>query len=243
MTRNIKLTLEYDGTDFVGWQIQPNGRSVQGELENALAQLLQESVKTVGAGRTDAGVHARGQVANFRTNSTMGTHELQRGVNALLPADVVVLEVEEVPLEFHARYSAVARSYSYQIIRRPTALQRRFVWFVGYRLDHELLAVCAKSIVGERDFGSFAKTGSTENDRVCNVKHAQWVERNGLLIFEITANRFLYGMVRALVGTMIDVARGYTTLDEWNHILQVGQRSEAGMSAPAHGLFLDSVTY
>ena len=241
--RNIKLTLEYDGTDFVGWQVQPNGRSVQRVIEQVLSQLLQEEVKTNAAGRTDAGVHARGQVANFRTETERDLGELQRGMNALLPADVVVVGVEEVPLEFHARYSAKARTYAYQIIRRPTSIARNYTWHVGYRMDPTLLTACSDMIVGEHDFTSFSKNGVSVDHRRCNVGKAQWIEREGLTIFEITANRFLYGMVRALVGTMIDVARGYRPLDDWPKIMEARDRSEAGMSAPAKGLFLDSVTY
>jgi tRNA pseudouridine38-40 synthase len=241
--RNIKLTLEYDGTEFVGWQMQPNGRSVQGELEKALAQLLQESVKTIGAGRTDAGVHARGQVANFRTNTAMGIDELKRGSNALLPEDVVVLAVEEVPLDFHARYGATSRSYSYQILRRPSALQRHFAWHVGFQLDLSLLSMCAETLIGEHDFGSFSKNGSSAGDHRCRVTKARWVYDGDMLIFEITSNRFLYGMVRALVGTMVDVARGHRSQNDWKTLVATPRGSEPGMSAPARGLFLDSVTY
>ncbi|HWP81260.1 MAG TPA: tRNA pseudouridine(38-40) synthase TruA [Bacteroidota bacterium] len=241
--KNVKLTLEYDGTDFVGWQIQPNGRSVQEVVEKALGTLLQEDIRTNAAGRTDAGVHARGQVVNFKTSKEYSLGEIQKGLNALLPEDVAVLRAEEVPDDFHARYSARERSYSYHIVRQPSALMRKFTWYVGYKLDSNLLVECSRRILGEHDFQSFSKNGSATQHYRCIVRRADWEITDASIIFRVSANRFLYGMVRAMVGTMIEVARGYRTLEEFEDILRAKDRSKAGMSAPAQGLFLEEVVY
>jgi tRNA pseudouridine38-40 synthase len=241
--RNIKFLLEYDGTDFVGWQIQENGRSVQGELENALAQVTQQSVRVVGAGRTDAGVHARGQVANFHTESALSAEQLRRGANALLPEEVRVLSAEEVALEFHARYSARLRCYHYTLVRRPHPLLRRTSWFVLYALEQALLDNCARAVCGRNDFRSFCRNGESKDNTVCTVRSAIWVKQDDILRFEITADRFLHGMVRALVGTMVDVGRGYLTFDEFLKIIDARDRTVAGTSAPAQGLVLESVSY
>jgi tRNA pseudouridine38-40 synthase len=241
--QNIKLLLEYDGTDFNGWQYQPNGRSVQEVLEDALKQILREEVKTVAAGRTDAGVHARGQVASCKVERPIEPEELHNSLNGVLPEDVVVLNVERVDDGFHARYSARRRTYSYQIVRRPVSLQRKYYWQVGYRMDESLLHQLSAMIMGEHDFQSFAKNGTTTDHYRCMVQQAEWIIHDDAMIFHISANRFLYGMVRALVGTMIEVARGHRSLDEFPQILGAKNRSAAGMAAPPHGLFLDSVEY
>lgn len=241
--RNIRLVLEYDGTGFAGWQRQADARTVQAEVENALRQLTQLQTGVIGAGRTDAGVHARGQVANFRTESGLQMYEFQNGLNALLPEDVVVLAAEEVPLEFHARYSARAREYSYAITRRPTALLRNRAWFVKYDLTLDAMRWAAASIIGTHSFEAFCKANADVEHHRCTVEAASWSADDHSLRFEIRADRFLHGMVRALVGTMVDVGRGYTPLDRFVKLLESTERSAAGMSAPAAGLTLEHVTY
>ena len=241
--RNIRFLLEYDGTDYVGWQIQDNGRSVQGELEKALAQLTQQSVRVVGAGRTDAGVHARGQVASFKTESVFGPDQLRNGANALLPDDVRVLGADAVAMDFHARYSARQRRYRYTIARVPHPLLRRYSWHCGYALDLGLLDSCAERMLGKHDFRSFCKNGAERESTSCTVAEAVWSEEGDVLTFEIAADRFLHGMVRALVGTMVDVARDHLSFDEFLRIIDARDRSAAGMSAPAQGLVLESVLY
>jgi len=241
--RNIKLLIEYDGTDFVGWQIQAYGRTVQGEIEKALGQILQEKVNVIGAGRTDSGVHARGQVANFRTESVVSLDAIKCGLDGLLPEDIVVHSVEEVDLDFHARYSARERIYRYYISKLPTALSRRFCWFVKYKLSIELMRQCADTIIGTHDFESFCIAKSEVKNHICTVKFVRWIESDAMLIFEIGANRFLHGMVRALVGTMVDVGRGYITLNDFITILETKDRKAAGMAAPPRGLFLEQIIY
>jgi len=241
---NIKLVIEYDGSDFVGWQIQPNGASIQGELERALGEILQEPIVTVAAGRTDAGVHARGQVASFKTSKLLAPELIQRGVNALLPKQIVVLSAERVPEAFHARYSAKARIYRYHLGLRPTALRRNQCWYVGgYPVREQLLKECGKSILGEHDFSSFCKADTNAKHFRCSIEMASWQAIDSELVFDIKANRFLYGMVRALVGTMVEVARGHRALEDFQQILEAKDRTRAGASAPAAGLFLQEIIY
>jgi tRNA pseudouridine38-40 synthase len=241
--RNIKLVVEYDGTDFAGWQRQDNAPTIQGAIELALATIVQETVSLVGAGRTDAGVHARGQVANFRTESTLEPLALQRGLNALLPDTIAVRDVEAVPMEFHSRYSATSREYSYTIVRRRSPLSRLHAWCLTYPLDLNVMQFASGTIVGEHDFASFCRTASEVGHHRCIVTTAAWESSDDTFRFRIRANRFLHGMVRALVGTMVDVGRGYTGLEEFQHILDKRDRTVAGMAAPARGLVLEEVYY
>jgi tRNA pseudouridine38-40 synthase len=241
--RNIKLLIEYDGTDYVGWQRQLNGKSIQGEIERVLCEVLQEKVDVIGAGRTDSGVHARGQVANFHTSSHLGTEEIHRALNGLLPEDIVVHHAEEVPLDFHARYSARERTYSYRINTVPTALMRRCSWWVKYSLNVDLMDQAGAAVVGMHDFKSFCKAEADVNNHICTVVLSKWSRDGATLRYEITANRFLHGMVRSLVGTMVDVGRGYTTMQEFLQILEAKDRREAGMAASARGLVLESILF
>ncbi|MCX6142788.1 MAG: tRNA pseudouridine(38-40) synthase TruA [Ignavibacteriales bacterium] len=242
--QNTKLIIEYDGSDFVGWQIQPNGPSIQGELEKALGQILQEPISTIAAGRTDAGVHARGQVASFKTSKSVAPDLIQRGVNGLLPPQIVVLSAEQVSDSFHARNSAKARIYRYHLGLRLTALQRNQCWYVGgYKIQEDLLQQCAGLLLKEHDFSSFCKVNTSADHLRCTVDRASWQRIDTQLVFDIRANRFLYGMVRALVGTMVEVARGHRQFTEFQEILEAKDRARAGASAPAKGLFLEEVVY
>lgn len=241
--RTVKLTLEYDGTGFSGWQFQINSRTVQGVLESALRQLLQQDLTVTGAGRTDAGVHARGQVAHFLTDNAMDVGEVRKGLNALLPADVIVRAVEEVPAHFHARHSALWRMYRYSVAQEPIALGRMYAWFWGQRLDEGLMGHCAQKIIGEHDFQAFSKIDTDVRHFRCTVRMAEWNRSGGLLTFDIEANRFLYGMVRALVGTMVEIGRRYRPLEDFQRIMDSRDRRQAGMAAPPCGLVLERVLY
>lgn len=241
--RNIKLIVEYEGTNYVGWQRQQNGISIQGEIESVLNRILGEEVNVIGAGRTDAGVHARGQTANFRTTINRSLDEIRNGLNGLLPEDIVIHEIEEVPLEFHARYSAKARYYSYLISREPIALLRNISWQLNYKLDIGLLEKSADRFLGEHDFESFCKANSDVDHHRCNIIESVWKVDGSLLRFNIAADRFLHGMVRALVGTMIDVARGHIPFETYLAIFEKKNRSEAGTAAPAKGLTLEKIIY
>lgn len=241
--RNIKLILEYDGTDFVGWQRQKFGRSVQSELENGLLKLIQEKVNVIGAGRTDSGVHARGQTANFRCESLMSVTQIKRGLAALLPDDVCVLIAEEVTLDFHARYSAKSRMYSYAITTQQSALLRKYSWFVKYELDFDLLKKCAIKIKESTDFKVFCRANSDVNHYMCNVLKSEWSMTGKYLRYEIESNRFLHGMVRSLVGSMVNVGRGYLELEDFYLNILLKNRNKIGQAAPACGLVLESVQY
>ncbi|CUU09626.1 tRNA pseudouridine38-40 synthase [Candidatus Kryptobacter tengchongensis] len=241
--RNLKLLIEYDGTNFVGWQVQPNGRSVQGEIKNAIKKIINEEVNLIGASRTDAGVHARGQVANFKCKSKISTESLKKALNSILPDDIVIHLIEEVGLDFHARYDAVEKTYRYFITRNKIAIGRNYFWFVKYDVDFEKLKKCAELIIGEHDFEIFSKKGTNVKNYICYVKKAEWQNEGERLIFEITANRFLYGMVRGLVGAMIDVARGRFDFEIFQKILFEKFRDIEIMHAPACGLVLERVEY
>lgn len=243
MKRNLKLLIEYDGTDFFGWQRQSNGRTVQEEIEKCLKQITQEDASIVGAGRTDSGVHARGQVASFFSSTSLSLPEFQRSLNGVLPDDIVIASVEEVDESFSARYSAKEREYHYHISRKPVALDRKYCWLVQYPLNVENMNGVAKSFVGEHDFQAFCKSDSVVDHHRCQVIESYWSVENSKLIYRVRANRFLQGMVRALVGTMVDVGRGYTQKNDIEAILASKNRSKSGQSAPARGLFLERVTY
>lgn len=241
--QNIKLTLEYDGTGFVGWQTQAAGRSVQGEIAAALAKILREEVNLIGAGRTDAGVHAAGQAANFRLSGHMAPAAVLAALNGVLPPDIRILAAEEVPEAFHARFDARARRYLYRIARRPTAIGRQYVWQLRRPLDLAGMQRTAALIPGEHDFGAFCRAASDAPHHRCTVFSATWGEMGGELHFAITGNRFLHGMVRALVGTMVEIGRGYRAEAEFPDILASRDRRRAGIAAPARGLILQEVLY
>ncbi len=243
MKRTIKLTIEYDGTGYVGWQRQPNGRTVQNEIEQALFKITQVETGIVGAGRTDSGVHARGQAASFQTSSQLSMNDLLRALNGNIPEDIVIHNAEVVADDFSARFSAVSREYRYFICSLPTAIERNFCWQCGYRMDIEKMKRTAQSIIGIHDFQSFCKSDSEVEHYRCEIFESNWTNEGSRLIYHVRANRFLQGMVRALVGTMVNVGRGYTEEKEFVSIIDARNRSKAGQAAPAKGLFLERVTY
>ncbi len=244
--RTLKLTIEYDGTEFAGWQVQPEQRTVQGVLEHAVGDLAGEETRVAGAGRTDAGVHALGQVAHVKTGLALPAAEIGAAVNARLPADVRVTAIEEAADDFHARFSATARAYHYLIGFSESPIWRRNRWFVRYRLDDELMREGLFALAGEHDFSSFCLAGSepahlrcllTELSIECNDHHG------GMLVLRIEANRFLRGMVRSIVGTLVEVGRGKTPPGEVPAILEAKDRGRAGPTAPPWGLYLERVSY
>lgn len=239
----IRLIIEYDGTDYVGWQFQMNGRSIQEEVEKAIKQILQSDVRITGGGRTDAGVHAHGQVASFSVERDVEIDLFAKSMNSVLPHSIVVRGAAEVSNEFNARRDAKSRRYAYSVSQIPTAIQRNYCWQVFQKLDFELMQTCAQQIIGEHSFRSFCKVENDLHQHHCTISFAEWKRKDGLLVFEITANRFLHGMVRTLVGTMVNVGRGHTKIEDFADILEAKDRSEAGMSAPAKGLFLEEILY
>jgi tRNA pseudouridine38-40 synthase len=246
--RTVQLVLHYDGSAFAGWQRQPKERTVQGELERVLTRLTGAHVAALGAGRTDAGVHARGQAVGVRVPERWSAAALRRALNALLPQDIWVAAAHEMRPEFHARYSALARRYTYYVgtdeeSRSP--FRRRTEWAWSRPLDRAALDRAAAPIIGEHRFIAFAVRGTappTDSHR-CVIHTARWRDRPGGLVFEIEANRFLHHMVRFLVGTMVDIAAGRRTVDTMEQLLGADTNDGVSVPAPPHGLFLDAVTY
>ncbi len=239
--RNYKITLEYDGADFFGWQVQPDTRTVQGELVGALETISCGEVNVVGAGRTDAGVHAVGQVVSARLETKLEPSVIRRALNAKLYPDVYVKGVEEVSLSFNARYDAKYRTYNYIFIRRPTALwRRRFYPFDG-ELDLHAMREALRGIVGARDFTSFAASSDSSATKVCNVIDAGLADSPPLVILSITADHFLHHMVRTLAGTILEIGRGKPFI--MHEIVGKKKRAAAGPTLPPHALYLMEVRY
>lgn len=250
--RNIKLVVEYDGTNYCGWQIQPGVNTIQGVIESCLTKIVKADTQIIGAGRTDAGVHALGQVANFKTNSKMTTEQFKIALNSILPKDIVIKEVDEVDHNFHARYSAVSRTYEYTIInaKTPSAFLRNYAYLVPKPLDINLMADACNILLGIHDFSSFASGSDPLDNFIRNVTEAKcWIQDNeyrysGKIIkFRISANAFLRGMVRAIVGTLIEIGKGKIMPDKLIEILEARDRSKAGYNVPAKGLCLVRVDY
>ena len=246
--RTVQLVLHYDGAGFHGWQQQPGLRTVQGVLEEALERLSGSQVAALGSGRTDAGVHARGQSVGVRVPQRWAPRELRRALNAVLPRDVWVAAAAEMRPEFHARYSAVSRRYAYRVgldadAESPFRRQREFAF--RHPLDVDALDGAAALITGQRQFVAFAVRGTAppDDDHRCHVLSARWERRRGGLTFRITANRFLHHMVRFLVGTMLDVGSGRRPAGDMLDLLQATDNADVSPPAPPHGLYLECVEY
>ena len=236
------MVIEYDGTDFCGWQLQPVLRSVQGEIETALQAILREKIRVTGAGRTDAGVHAEGQVAHFDVSDIPNGINWYKALNTVLPKDVVVREVSQAPSDFNARHSAKSRSYQYRIHLGNTALRRWYSWPVYSALDFSLLQDCSGLLLGKHDFTAFC-SDEQRDQRESTVFEAGWGKKENFLFFDITASRFLRGMVRMLVGSMVEVARGFMPWDTFRELLHNPDGKKGGPLAPPLGLFLTRVEY
>ncbi|MFQ5707141.1 MAG: tRNA pseudouridine(38-40) synthase TruA [bacterium] len=241
--RNIKLTLEYDGTDFSGWQWQPQARTVQGALEGSLEQVLRQRPKVIAAGRTDAGVHALGQVVNFKTERLLKTDALCLALNSVLPQDVRVLKAEEVDEQFHARFSAREREYRYVFSRRLRAVGRQYCWYSKFKLDLEPITQASQFLLGTHDFSAFSRVVAGESHYLCDVKLVHWQEGEDKIVFRIVANRFLHNMVRIIVGTLLEVGRGKLDPQDIKAILESRDRTRTGSKVPPQGLFLEKIYY
>ena len=244
--RNFKLALEYDGSQYHGWQRQQGVLTIQEVLESRLAMILQSPVAVHASGRTDAGVHAREQVVSFNARTRLRPEELLRGLNSVLPPDIVVLRAEEAALSFHARFSTVGKIYEYHILNREvaSALHRRYEWHIRQVLDAPPMVECLGAITGLHDFSAFMAAGSSVNSTERLVRRAE-LEKSGSdrLKFTFEANGFLRHMVRNLVGTLIEVGRKKRSPEDFVKVLEGRDRKKAGMTAPAHGLFLTAVYY
>lgn len=246
MKKRVKLTVAYDGTDYCGWQVQPNGITVEEVLNRAISKLTGEDIYVIGASRTDSGVHAMGNVAVFDTNATIPGERVAYALNQKLPDDIVVVKSEEVPLDWHPRYQdVISKTYEYHIynakVQNP--LKRRTTAFISYDLDVERMRAGAAYLIGEHDFVSFCNVRTNVEDTVRTVEDIQIREENGEIIIRITGNGFLYNMVRIIAGTLIRVGRGFYEPEKVKEILEAKERTEAGVTAPPQGLVLMEIKY
>lgn len=245
--RAIRLTIAYDGTRYVGWQVQPNGPSIQAALEEAVNHLTGEMVRVQGAGRTDSGVHARGQVALFQTESSIPTERFARALNSRLPDDIAVRAAEEVAGEFDPRRHAKRKLYRYTLARGPIrpVLDRHFCWHVVGELDVPAMAEAAKRLEGTHDFTSFSHQECNEPDanNIRTIDRSELIERGERLVYEVEGRSFLYNMVRNIVGTLVDVGHGRFSPADIPRLLEARDRQQAGQGAPARGLCLVWVRY
>jgi len=246
MRKNFKLIIEYDGSSYHGWQRQKNRKTIQGEIEKAIMTITGKKIALTGSGRTDAGVHAFGQVANFYCDTEISPEVFQRGLNSLMPKDIIIKECNTVNEKFHARYDAKTKTYQYRILNRttPAAICRQYAWFIKKKLDLDAMQSAILHIIGTNDFKAFEGAGSPRSStkrRVINTGLQQ--KEKEYLIFEIEADGFLRFMVRNIVGTLLDVGLCKITPNDFKKILLSKDRNLAGVTAPPHGLFLMNVKY
>ena len=241
----MRLLVSYDGTDLQGWQIQPFGRTGQGDLEKALAKVLKTEVRTASAGRTDAGVHATGQVISFQTPKMLPEHAWVPALNSVLPRDIAVWRAEEASPDFHARHSAISRSYRYSVVHRgPRApLKARYASWIEGPLDTAAMQVVWASLLGTHDFSAFGSTGSDPTSPICTVTQARLSEEGDTLHFDITASHFLYHMVRRLIGTALRVGKGVLSVEGFEDTWRGLAPKPSGPTAPPHGLTFMGVGY
>lgn len=238
------ITLAYDGTNYHGWQVQPGADSVQARLNDALSKLLGGNVECVGAGRTDAGVHASMMVAHFDTERDLDCEQFAYRLNRIVPADIAVDKVERVDDSMHARFSAVSRTYHYYVYTRKNPYRRHYAVRLHFSPDYDAMNEAAKVLLETEDFTSFSKVNNDQKTNICNVTHAKWVQvEDDLWRFEITANRFLRNMVRAVVGTLLEVGRGRMDKNEFCRVIDQKDRCSAGESVPGNALFLVDIGY
>lgn len=252
--RNIKLTIEYAGTNYAGWQVQNScqlpvvsrqSKTIQGTIEKAIKKIIHEKVKLIGSGRTDAGVHARAQVANFKTDSSIAIEKLQKALNAVLPDDISVIKTEEARLDFHSRFSAKSKVYRYTILNRPSrsALSKDTVYFLSYPLNLRLMQEEAKVLLGRHNFRSFQAQDKKGRDTMRTIKNLKISRNRDFIYIDIEADGFLYNMVRNIVGTLIEIGRGKLLEGSTKKILLARNRKFAGPTVSAKGLCLLEVKY
>lgn len=243
--RNIKLTIEYDGSNYFGWQKQKNVDTIQNTLEEVIRALTKEDIEVIGSSRTDAGVHAKGFVANFKTNSRIPADKYREAINHKLPDDIVILKSEEADKEFHSRYNARGKTYSYSILNRdvPSAINRNFYYHVKRKLDIEAMKEACKYFIGTYDFEAFKSSGSSVKTTIRTISELYIEENNDIIKIYVTGDGFLYNMVRIIVGTLIMVGHNKIKPKEIENIIAEKDREKAGICVPATGLVLEEVYY
>lgn len=243
--KRIKLTVAYDGTNYCGWQIQPNGITVEEVLNKSLSRLTGEDIRIIGASRTDSGVHARGNVAVFDTETSIPAERIAYALNQKLPEDIVIVRSEEVALDWHPRYCDCTKTYEYHIYNAdvPDPTRRLTTYFVSYRLDIEKMRKAAEYLVGEHDFASFCNIRTNVESTVRTIYELQVIKNEEDVTIRIRGNGFLYNMVRIIVGTLLRVGRGFYTPEQVKDILEAKDRQAAGVTAPPQGLMLVGIEY
>lgn len=243
--RNIKLTIEYDGTRYYGWQRQPIGNTIQQEVEKAISKVIKEYVEVIGSSRTDSGVHAKGYVANFKTNVKMPAEKFRDAINCKLPRDIVIIKSEEVDLDFHARYSSKGKTYCYTILNReyPCAIDKDYVYYYRWKLNVEEMKKACKYFLGTHDFKAFQTPGGSVKTSIRTISDLHIETNVDKIKIYISADGFLYNMVRIIIGTLILVGSNKIKEDFVKNIIESGVRQNAGKCAPANGLCLEKVFY
>ena len=242
---NYKIKIQYDGTNYSGWQSQPSRNTIQDEIIKAISIITKENVNIIGSGRTDSGVHSLGQVANFRTKDKYEITKIKHSLNSILPRDISIEDMAEVDENFHSRFDAKLRSYIYLISRQKSPFWGDYSYFYPNMksIDFDLLRNLSSALIGKHDFTSFCKTKTDTENKVCKVNSIYWKDTGGLIVFMIEADRFLHGMVRTIVGTLLKLADENKDKDIIHQILKLQNREAAGESLPAKGLFLYKVKY
>lgn len=244
--RNIKLTIEYDGKRYLGWQrLGDSDKTIQGKIEATLSKMTGEELEIIGSGRTDSGTHARGQVANFKTTSALPVEKMMDYLNHALPRDIVITKVEEVPERFHARYNAAGKQYSYYVWNKeiPSAIERNFSYHYPQKLDINKMQAACDKLVGEHDFIGFSSLKKTKKSTVRTINSITIDKKGDLIQFKFVGEGFLYNMVRIMMGTILAVGSGEMELEVIDEVFDKKVRQTAGETVPAHGLFLDEVYY
>lgn len=243
MNNRYFLELAYDGKDFCGWQIQPNGDTVQERIQSALSQILKAEIKLVGAGRTDAGVHAKQMFAHFDAAAELDKASLIKSLNGLLPKSIAIYDLFRVKPDVSSRFQATRRTYQYIISQEKNPFWQDRAYEFHAALDVDKMNEAAAAILDYSDFECFCKANAQNHTNLCKVSHAHWSNIDGLLVFEISADRFLRNMVRAIVGTLVEIGRGKMPASEIHQIIKSKDRGKAGYSVPAHGLYLTNIAY
>ena len=242
--KNFKLTIQYDGTGYSGWQIQKEQRTVQGTLKQSVENIIHNNnVNIIGSGRTDSGVHSLGQVMNMKIETNMNETEMLKSMNANLPYDIKVVKSEIVDGSFNARFSAKKREYVYQVINKATPFNYKYYWQYPYTYDLGILNKCADIVLNQSDFSGFCKHSPDINNYNCDIYKSLWIQDNDGLKYNISANRFLHHMVRMLVGTMLEVSRGKLLVDDFIELFNINDNKRNILTAPSKGLYLSKVFY
>jgi len=240
---NYKLTIAYDGTDFFGWQKQKSGRTIQDDIEKSLNKIFKiNSINLIGSGRTDSGVHALNQVANFNIETNMTEEQIKMAINSNVKNDIYIKKCKIVNDKFHSRYSAIKREYIYKINQKYLPFNRKFSWNCNKKLSKDLLIKSSELIIGKHDFSNFCKSTSKKENNLCDVYDSKWEFKDNLFLYKISANRFLHHMVRMLVGTAIEVSSKKISIDEFNNMVN-NESSLPVFTAPSFGLFLSKIYY